>query len=604
MSHSAFGLGAVTGALPVLIGLTWILVRSCRRGGTAYEAYRAAFEQSTESVLLVDAHTLQIVDANRSLQRITSYTQREIRSLPLEQLLIDSSGEAGALLKKLDDPGGEPPAGVQQRSKDGKLRDVEVSGHPVDLGKRRLLALTVSDPAIRRKGLARQLLEHQSRLHHLAHHDQLTGLPNRLLLAAHLPGALEEARRTGALLAVLLLDLDRFQHINDSCGHETGDKLLRVVAERLRGAVRAPDMVVRMGGDEFIVVLKSAQSIESVNEIAGQISETIANAVLVDGRPLVTTVSIGISLYPRDGADACHLLRNADTAMDQAKEHGRNQIQHYCPAMGQRLAERVGIEASLRTALPSGQLDVYYQPIVDVHSHRIVALESLLRWTHPTHGVVHPERFIPVAEDSGLIVPMGEFVLERTIEDLARWREAGCLRVPVAVNVSAVQLQRSDLPETISRMTRQRGVDPGMLQAELTESAVFDRESNVDALRRLRELGVHIAIDDFGTGYSSLSYLKRWRVDSLKIDRSFVRDLVTDTSDLAIVGAIISMARHLNIGVVAEGIEEWPQLEKLRQLGCPLAQGFLFAKPVSAEQCERYLSGRPLALAELGSSGT
>ena len=247
---------------------------------------------------------------------------------------------------------------------------------------------------------------------------------------------------------------------------------------------------------------------------------------------------------------------------------------------------------------------MFYQPIIDIQTNRVVALESLLRWKHPAHGFVPPDRFVAIAEETGLIVPIGEVVLTRAFQDVARWRQSGCTPVPIAVNISAVQLQRANLPATIQKLTKQYGVRPSMLQLELTESAVFERregrtgESNEDAVSRLRELGVRIAIDDFGTGYSSLSYLKRWRVDYLKIDRSFVRDLVTDVSDLAIVSAIIAMARHLNIQVVAEGIEGWQQLEKLRQLGCGLAQGFLFAKPAPEDQCRRYLTGAPLDLTE------
>jgi EAL domain-containing protein (putative c-di-GMP-specific phosphodiesterase class I) len=298
------------------------------------------------------------------------------------------------------------------------------------------------------------------------------------------------------------------------------------------------------------------------------------------------------------------LLRHSDTAMYQAKDRGRNNFQLFSPIMARRLKERMAIETSLRNAVSAGQLDVHYQPIVDISTRRVVALESLLRWKHPSHGFIPPERFVAVAEECGLIVPIGEFVLARAVADLERWRQAGCVQVPVAVNISAVQLQRSNLPATITMLTQSHNLSPKLLQLELTESAVFERregrtgESNEDAVARLRELGVRIAIDDFGTGYSSLSYLKRWRVDYLKIDRSFVRDLVTDMSDLAIVGAIIAMARHLHIEVVAEGIEGWQQLEKLRQLGCHLAQGYLLAKPVPEEQCRRYLSGAPLDLTE------
>jgi diguanylate cyclase (GGDEF)-like protein/PAS domain S-box-containing protein len=562
---------------------------------------RAAFEQSPNGMLMADAHSLRITAVNPTLERALGFTSDELLKLPLTEIFEHPADHSEVFSRKLRDPDPRIPLQIQQRCKDGNLLSVEIRGHRVDLPGGPGLVFTTDDVTVRRKVEA-QLLEKQQHLDHLAHHDQLTGLPNRLFLAAHLPGAIEEARRNSAVLAVLFLDLDRFKHINDSRGHETGDKLLKAVARRIRATVRGEDVVVRMGGDEFIVILKSVRSAEQVHETAARINEALSAPVPVDGRPIVTTVSIGVSLYPRDGADMGELLRHSDTAMYQAKDRGRNNFQLFSPAMDRKLKERMAIETSLRNALQRDQLDVHYQPIIDIQTNRVAALESLLRWKVPGQGFVPPEKFIAVAEDTGLIVPVGEFVLSRACEDMKRWRAAGAAAVPVAINISAVQLQRSNLPATILKLTKQHGLRPSMLQLELTESAVFERresrsgESNEDAVSRLRELGVQIAIDDFGTGYSSLSYLKRWRVDYLKIDRSFVRDLVTDPSDLAIVGAIIAMARHLHIQVVAEGIEGWQQLEKLRQLGCSMAQGFLIAKPAPSDQCRRYLTGVPLDL--------
>jgi diguanylate cyclase (GGDEF)-like protein/PAS domain S-box-containing protein len=551
---------------------------------------------------MADVETLRIVDANLALQRTLGFSLDELLRLDLSQVFTDDSENSEALLRRLRDPNPRVPFQIRQRSKDGSLLNVEIRGHRLDLATHQVLVFTTDDVTVRRKVEA-QLLEKQQHLDHLAHHDQLTGLPNRLYLAAYLPGAIEEARRTASNLAVLFLDLDRFKHINDSRGHETGDKLLKAVAQRIRATVRTEDVVVRMGGDEFIVILNTVRSSGQVNETAARINEALSEPVPVDGRPLVTTVSIGVSLYPRDGADMGELLRHSDTAMYQAKDRGRNNFQLFSPGMDRKLKERMAIETSLRNALQREQLTVHYQPIIDIETNRVVALESLLRWKLPGQGFIPPDKFIAVAEETGLIVPVGELVLRRACEDVARWRQNGCTPVPIAVNISAVQLQRADLPATIQKLTKLHGVRPSMLQLELTESAVFERregrtgESNEDAVSRLRELGVRIAIDDFGTGYSSLSYLKRWRVDYIKIDRSFVRDLVTDVSDLAIVSAIIAMARHLNIQVVAEGIEGWQQLEKLRQLGCGLAQGFLLAKPVPEDQCQRYLTGASLDLA-------
>jgi len=584
--------------------LAFVIARARSRRVSAVAAgnhYHALVEQSPNGVLIADAATLRILAANPAFQRSLGYTADQLSSLTLAQIFSDDAAEPDSVAPRLRNPDPRVPFCVRQRCKNGAIVDVEISGTRLETAGRPVIAFTTNDVSLRRK-IEAQLLEKQQHLDHLAHHDQLTGLPNRLFLAAHLPEAIEEAKRTGATLAVLFLDLDRFKHINDSRGHETGDKLLKTVATRIRSTVRDEDVVVRMGGDEFIVVLKNVKGGQQVNETASRINEALAAPVIVDGRPLVTTVSIGVSMYPRDGTDIGELLRHSDTAMYQAKDRGRNNFQLFSPGMDRKLKERIAIESSLRTAIEQQQLDVHYQPIVDIESHRVTGMEALLRWRHPVHGFVAPGRFISVAEETGLIVPIGDFVLERVLSDVARWREMGWTPVPVAVNISAVQLQRTDLPGTIRRLTHLHGVKPAMLQVELTESAFFEQrearsgETSEEGISKLRELGVRVAIDDFGTGYSSLSYLKRWRVDYVKIDRSFVRDLVTDMSDLAIVGAIIAMARHLNIQVIAEGIEGWQQLEKLRQLHCDLAQGFLFARPTPASQCRRFLTGNPLDL--------
>jgi diguanylate cyclase (GGDEF)-like protein len=455
--------------------------------------------------------------------------------------------------------------------------------------------------ALRRK-IEAQLLEKQQHLDKLAHHDQLTGLPNRLFLTAWLPQAMEESRRKSLPLAVLFLDLDRFKHINDTHGHETGDKLLQTVALRVRDAVRSDDVVVRMGGDEFVVILTNVKSNDQVNETAGRITTSLAMPIVIDGKPLATTVSIGVSLYPRDGEDVGALLRHSDTAMYQAKDRGRNNFQVFSPQMDRRLKERVSIETSLRAALRASELDVYYQPLIDLDTRRVAALEALVRWKNHDGVFIPPMQFIPIAEESGLIVAVGEFVLRRVVADMVQWRSQGTKLVPVALNVSAGQLRRSDLGKLIGELIASNDIDPRLLQIELTEGALFEQlegrqgESNEDAVTNLREMGLRVSIDDFGTGYSSLSYLKRWHVDYLKIDRSFVRDLVTDTNDHAIVGAIIAMAQHLKIKVIAEGVEGWAQLDTLRRLGCRYAQGFLFAEPAPAKDCGLMLRGGALGL--------
>jgi diguanylate cyclase (GGDEF)-like protein/PAS domain S-box-containing protein len=576
-----------------------MLTRS--RWSAADEALCGAFEQSPEGGLLVDPQTLRIIAANAVFRRNAGFAEGELKALTLPQLFANDD-EPEALVGRLRNPDPRIPVRIKQRSKNGQQINTEITGFRIQLGTRWVLAYIARDITLSSK-LEARLLEKQQHLDHLAHHDQLTDLPNRLYLAAHLPYTIEDARRTNRMVAILFLDLDRFKHINDSRGHETGDELLKAVAQRLREATRSEDIVVRMGGDEFIIVMKDLQKFELVNETTERITEVLSRPFDVNGRSLDTTVSIGVSLFPRDGEDMGELLRHSDTAMYQAKDRGRNNCQVFNPTMDRRLKQRIAIEAHLRAALLTGQLDVHYQPIIDIESQKVVALESLLRWEHPTLGPVSPARFITVAEETGLIVPIGEFVLERALQDAKRWQQMGYTLLPIALNVSAIQLQRSNFPELILNATRRHGFEPSLLQLELTESTIFERredrngEANQDAVAHLRDMGVRIAIDDFGTGYSSLSYLKRWRVDCLKIDRSFVRDLVADLSDLAIVGAIIAMARHLGIPVIAEGIESWQQLEKLRELGCTQAQGHLFAKATPAAQCEQYLSGNPINLA-------
>ena len=562
--------------------------------------YRAIIEQAQDGLLVADARTGEIVDANPAVQQQLGFTLDELRGRSVLSVLRgpnDSQDPVIATLARV-----EPSRGIElvQWLKDGRQMDVEVSCVPIESRDRRLVSYLMRDLSERKKAQS-QLLANQQRLDKLANHDHLTGMPNRLFLQAHLPEAITRCQETGQMLAVLFLDLDRFKHINDSRGHEVGDKLLQEIAKRIRAAVRPADIVVRMGGDEFVVVLHKVHSPDEVAVAATRINEVLSAPVMIDGRALVATVSIGVSLYPRDGASMGELLKHSDTAMYQAKDLGRNNFQVFSPQMDRELKERVTVESSLRVGLKLNQFDVHYQPIIDIHSRRVAGLEALLRWKHPTQGFVSPERFIEVAEETGLIIPIGQFVLDRIGTDINRWREQGAHLVPVSMNVSAVQLERTKLRELIQQAMSRNRIGPQLIQLELTEGSLFENRSGEfreDALAALRDLGVKIAIDDFGTGYSSLSYLKRWRVDSLKIDRSFVRDIASDPSDHAIVSAIVAMARSLNIQVVAEGIETWQQLEILRNMGCSLAQGFLFAKPCPATEALRYLRVEPIDLLE------
>jgi diguanylate cyclase (GGDEF)-like protein/PAS domain S-box-containing protein len=552
--------------------------------------YKAIIDQTNDGIVIVDAARYDIQYCNPAFLSRIGYTAEEIAALALTDLFADGDAAPDSVLARLKNADSQLALNLQLRCKSGARVEMEVRCNRLDEAGRDGLAFVTHDVSVRRKA-EQQLIDNQQRLDKMAHHDQLTGLPNRHYLATFLPQAIEESRAAGLMLGVVFLDLDRFKHINDTRGHETGDKLLQEVARRLKACVRQSDVVIRMGGDEFVVVFQEVKSYDEVTQGASRINECLNKPIIIDQHLLQTTGSVGVSMFPRDGADMGELLKHSDTAMYQAKDRGRNNVQMFSQIMNRKLKLRVAMEASLRDALRLKQLDVHYQPFVNLLTRKVIGLEALIRWKHPVHGMVPADQFIPVAEETGLIVPMGNFVLHRTLQTMAAWQRQGVKLVPVSVNVAPAQLQRGELESTISTLLATHALKPDLLQLEMTERAVFDStqakagESRQDTMVRLRDLGIKVAIDDFGTGYSSLSYLKNWRVDALKIDRSFVRDLVTDSSDLAIVSAIIAIARHLRIQVIAEGIEGYQQAEILRKLGCTIGQGFLFARPMPAEQC-------------------
>jgi diguanylate cyclase (GGDEF)-like protein/PAS domain S-box-containing protein len=585
---SVYVYAAVLLLLAIAAGVGVGLRRYVRHQRSVDARYKALIDQANDGIVIVDAKSHQVLYSNPAFLNRLGYSNEEALLLTLTDIFADGDASDENVLARLSDTDSQMAMNMQQRCKNGSFLDTEVRCNALDVDGRDVLAYVTHDVSLRRKA-EQQLIENQQRLDKMAHHDQLTGLPNRHYLTAFLPQAIEEARAANTVLGVVFLDLDRFKHINDTRGHETGDKLLQEVAARLRACVRDSDVVIRMGGDEFVVVFRNVKNYEEVSLGAGRVVETLNRPIIIDRHPLQTTASVGVSLYPRDGADMVELLKHSDTAMYQAKDRGRNNVQMFSHAMNRKLKHRVAVEASLREALRLKQLDVHYQPFVNLITRKIVGLEALMRWSHPTHGMIPADQFIPVAEETGLIVPMGNFVLHRTLQTMSAWREAGIPLVPVSLNVAPAQLQRGELQSTISTLLKTHNLRPEMLQLEMTERAVFDShspagESRQDTMARLRDLGIKIAIDDFGTGYSSLSYLKNWRVDALKIDRSFVRDLVTDSSDLAIVSAIIAIARHLQIEVIAEGIEAYQQVEILRRLGCTVGQGFLFARPMPADE--------------------
>jgi diguanylate cyclase (GGDEF)-like protein len=428
------------------------------------------------------------------------------------------------------------------------------------------------------------------KLTHQAQHDALTGLPNRVLFEDRLQQALALAKRDGAeVVGLLIADLNNFKRINDTLGHAMGDKLLRFVAERLAGRVRESDTLARMGGDEFAVVLTSLKDPRDAAVIAQKLLDVLNSAFDVEGHRLFLSGSMGISLYPQDGQEAAVLIRNADAAMYRAKSEGANTFQFFAPEMHAEALERLELDNSLRRALDNQEFRLDYQPQLDLRSGELVGVEALIRWHHPTRGLVNPLKFISLAEENGLILPIGGWVLREACRQNVAWQRAGYAPIRMAVNVSARQFARPDFVQTVSETLDESGLAPRWLELEVTESLLM---RDIDAVRlrlaELRQVGVAISIDDFGTGYSSLSYLQQLPIDSLKIDRAFVRELkaaVDTTSPAAtLVRTILSLAHNLGMQVVAEGVETTEQRDFLRGAGCELGQGYLFAKPMPAEQ--------------------
>jgi len=430
-----------------------------------------------------------------------------------------------------------------------------------------------------------------------AQHDFLTGLPNRMLLNDRVSQAIVLAPRHSNKVAILFLDLDGFKHINDSLGHPIGDKLLQSIAKRLVDCVRSSDTVSRQGGDEFVVLLSEVHRPEDAAISALRILQAVAEAHPIDQHDLHVTASIGVSVYPDDGQDAETLIKNADTAMYQAKENGRQSYQFFKPAMNVRAVERQSIEENLRRALERQEFALHYQPKINLRTGEISGAEALLRWMHPVRGPVSPAQFIPVAEDCGLILPIGQWVLREACRQARAWADAGLPLATMAVNISSMEFREDNFIESVFTTLSETGLDPKSLELELTESVLMKRaESAASILETLRARGVHIAVDDFGTGYSSLSYLRKFPIDALKIDQSFVRQITSAPDDTTIVTAVISMGRSLKLRVVAEGVETQEELAFLQARLCDEAQGYYFSHPVPPQQFAKLLkSGIPEA---------
>lgn len=430
----------------------------------------------------------------------------------------------------------------------------------------------------------------ETRLVYLATHDALTHLPNRNLLHDRMDQAIARAQHTERTTAALLLDFDRFKNINDSLGHDIGDKVIMQIALRLQDNVRDGDTVARLGGDEFVIALKDLAHEDDIVEIAQKILNAVTQPLLIDGHELVLTTSIGISIYPQNGDNAKELLKNADAAMYRAKDAGGNAFRFYAQEMNLRALARLEMESNLRRALERNEFLLHYQPQVDLVSGKMIGMEALLRWQPPGQKLISPLEFIPLAEETGLIVPIGEWVLRTACVQNMAWRKAGLPPVTMAVNLSACQFSKQDLVAMVTRTLHETGADPQWLELEITESMLMENPEEAAAtLRELSATGIRLSVDDFGTGYSSLGYLKRFPIHTLKIDRSFVNDITTDADDAAITRAVISLAHNLKLKVLAEGVETLAQLEFLRAYGCGKMQGYYFSRPLPAAEIEKLL---------------
>ena len=522
---------------------------------------------------------------NLVAEKMTGWSLREAAGLPLGEVfrVLDAASREAApspmeTAVGQEGTGHRPPNCVLVR-RDGFEIPIEDSISPIhDREGNATGAVIVFRDVSAARAMADQIT-------HSAEHDFLTGLPNRMLLNDRVNQAIAMAPRHHKRVAVLFLDLDGFKHINDSLGHPTGDKLLQSIAKRLVECVRASDTVSRQGGDEFVVLLSEVERSEDTAITARRMLQAVAEAHSIDHHDLHVTTSIGVSVFPDDGLDAETLIKNADTAMYQAKENGRQSYKFFKPAMNVRAVERQAIEESLRRALERQEFAVHYQPKVSLKTGEITGAEALLRWTHPVRGPIPPGQFIPIAEDCGLIRPIGNWILREACRQARVWLDAGLPLASMAVNISAVQFRNENFLQGVFSTLEETGLDPKYLELELTESVLMKHaESTEVILKTLRARGVQLAVDDFGTGYSSLSYLRRFAIDALKIDQSFVRQITTTPSETTIVTAVISMGRSLNLRVVAEGVETTEELAFLQAHQCDQAQGYYFSRPVAAPQ--------------------
>ncbi len=553
------------------------------------EKYRILLEAVPDPVVVYDT-TGKIAYLNPAFSRIFGWTLSESKGRDIDFVPGENLLEATWIFVKIKRA--ETISGIEtcRLTRDGSRLKVSISGAGFFDSRGRLQGsvITIQDITERKKT--------EEEIKFLAYHDALTGLPNRKSFYMRLENELLQShsqyggkrRASGRKWAILFLDLDRFKYVNDTLGHDVGDELLQLAALRLQTCLRKSDYIFRHGGDEFTIILNALTNDTDVAKVAQKIREEIARPYYIKDHELHITISIGISIYPTDGKDVESLVKNADMAMYAAKEE-RQGYRFFAEEMNRKAQERMILESNLRNALQQDQLALYYQPLTD-NRNRVIGMEALLRWFHPELGMISPSRFIPLAEEIGVIVPIGRWVLHAACKQVRKWHDMGYTGVSVAVNLSARQLREPDMIETVEQVLKDTGLDPDYLKLEVTESSIMEHPEQAAAkMKILRAKGIHFSIDDFGTGYSSLSYLKRLPINILKIDRSFVADSTTDTDDQEIIKTIIAMARNLSMDTVAEGVETKEQQEFLIQHGCHMMQGYYFGRPMPAGQFEKML---------------
>ncbi len=555
----------------------------------AERRYRSIFENAVEGIYQSTTEHGYLA-VNPALARMYGYASPEemIASLSdiATQLYVEPQ-RRDDFLRMMHRAGQVTGFEAQVRRRDGSLIWISENARAVRDNEGRILFFegTVVDITERR--------HYEEQIRYQATHDALTGLPNRSLLQDRLQQAILHAQRTGDLVAAVFVDLDQFKFVNDSLGHHSGDSLLKTIARRLLDCARVSDTVSRQGGDEFVLVFTGCDSREEIERITRRAIESVSEPVEIGGIELQVTCSAGISIYPFDGRSAETLLRHADSAMYKAKEAGRNSFAFFDLRSTMQASERLALLSDMRAALAHGEFVLHYQPRIDLRSGAVVGAEALIRWLHPERGMVAPGQFIPLAEESGLILAIGEWVLRRACMENAARQRAGQTPIPVSVNLSPRQLMQENFVELVADALAVGGLEPRYLELEITETMVMrDVEQSLATLHRLKRLGIAISIDDFGTGYSSLNYLKRFPVDTLKIDRSFVNDIAIDADDAAIVKAVISLGHILHLEVVAEGVETEAQRAFLMHNGCDQAQGYLFARPLPEQEFIRFCAAR------------